>query len=77
MKGEFTCGTAVKISRLKPEVGELRRSRPGKSAVKITRRRLNVEVGTGQVTSRVLGDEAGKSELVRSWAGKLALVLRR
>ena len=48
MKGESTCGTAVKISRLKPEVGELRRERSGKSAVKITRRRLNVAVGTGQ-----------------------------
>ena len=45
MKGESTCGTAVKISRLKPEVGELLRTRAGKSAAKITSRRLNVEVG--------------------------------
>ena len=59
MKGEFTFGTAVKISRLKPEVGELRISRSGKSAVKITSRRLNVEVG--------------KSELVRPRAGYSAM----
>ena len=71
MKGESTFGTAVKISTMKPEVGELRRERSGKSAVKITRRRLNVEVGTGQATSRVLDDEAGKSELVRSRDGNL------
>ena len=77
MKGESTCGTAVKVTTMKPEVGELRRERSGKSAVKITRRRLNVAVGTGQATSRVLGDEAGRSDLVRSRDGKLALDLRR
>ena len=77
MKGESTFGTAVKVSTMKPEVGELRRERSGKSAVKITRRRLNVAVGTGQATSRVLGDEAGRSDLVRSRDGKLALDLRR
>ena len=39
--------------------------------MKNTRRRLNVAVGTGQATSRVLGDEAGRSELVRSRDGNL------
>ena len=39
--------------------------------MKNTRRRLKVAVGTGQATSRVLGDEAGRSELVRSRDGNL------